>query len=416
MRWLLSTLLACGVLCGSPAALQAQGATSDLALPAEFTVPPEPAFPAYREPSFTLRSVDVELVRRVAVGRRCEQQASGASACLLAWTAIAEYGTEESNPYREFGRGRIEAWQRFEQAKSKRQTALSTLEQSYRADIKSLAEESDYERAKARAERVKLAYQPFEAELRSLDLGDLPKPKPAKSLREWKSVAPLSDPFGQPDVLKQRVIVQLDAGAYAQSFKLDSSDELLSNAGAVPDYDLSGFFAGGRVIVNVAQEADLAIGLLVHGRVHVGTGLPIQTFVSGSTTGQQLAPPEQASTTSFVIGAGPRLAANVLDRIGMSVALELGYLQVMAPGEVPGCGVNSMDWDPALRGFQGDLVVGFEFYPLSLLSLGLGGRVGFGHVESEWCAAASSGGDYGLLDVSADSFGAGAQGSAALHF
>lgn len=416
MRWRLSFLLACGALCGSPAFARAQGAASELTLPPEFTVPPEPAFPPYREPSFTLRTVDVELARRVAVGRRCESEGSGASACLLAWSAIAEYGTEDSNPYREFGRSRVEAWQRFEQAKSKRQAALAELEQSYRDDIKSLAEESDYERAKARAERVKLAYQPFEAELRTFDLGDLPKPKPAKSVREWKSVAPLSDPFGQPDVLKQRVIVQVDAGAYAQSFKLDSSDELLANAGAIPAFDLSGFFTGGRVIVNVAQEGDLAIGLLAHGRVHIGTGVPIQTFVSGSTTGQQLTPPDQDSTTSFVIGAGPRLAANVLDRIGMSVALELGYLQVMAPSEVPGCGVNSVEWDPTLRGFQGDLVVGVEFYPLSLLSLGLGGRVGFGHVESEWCAAESSGDDYGLLDVAADSFGAGAQGSAALHF
>jgi hypothetical protein len=65
MRWRLSTLLACGALCGSPAALQAQGAASDLALPAEFAVPPEPAFPAYREPGFTLRTVDVELARRI---------------------------------------------------------------------------------------------------------------------------------------------------------------------------------------------------------------------------------------------------------------------------------------------------------------------------------------------------------------
>lgn len=385
------------------------------ALPDGFTVPPAPAFPAYVEPTVHLTSLDVELVRRLTVARRCEARLMTEQPCEVAWSAVAQHGDATANPYGAFAKERVDAWARFAAAERARREALSTLESAYRADVLA-ASKVDEDHGAAHAAALRATYAPFEAELRRFDLADLPRSNPkAPPLPESK--APWDDPLGTPDVLKQRVIVTAEAGAYAESFDLDTSDGDLADLGAVlPSFDLSGFFTGASVAVNIANEGDLAIGVEGHARVHVGTELPAASFESGASSSVQIAPADDNTTTSVAFGLGPRVAGNVAERIAMSVGLHLGYLQVLAPGTVPLCGADGYAWDPALRGFQGDIVLGFEFYPLSVLSLGLAGRVGFAHVESEWCSAVLSDGSATPIDVSADSFGAGASGAARVHF
>jgi hypothetical protein len=135
-----------------------------------------------------------------------------------------------------------------------------------------------------------------------------------------------------------------------------------------------------------------------------------------------LTPPDDRSTGAFAVGLGARLGGNITERIGMTLGLTAGYLQFMPPAEIPGCGEAQSEWSPTLHGFQGELFVGAEFYPLALLSFGVSGRVGFGHVESQWCVPGgaidptSTTTPDTVLDVSADSFSVGAQGEIGLHF
>ncbi len=390
--------------------------TFEFSLPAEFSVPAAPTYPSFTEPAQLFASVDLELVRRVAVARKCEARTFLEVPCETVWSAVAGHGTPETNPYATFAAERVIAWKSFADQTKAREHALSVLESSYRADVVAASKNTTADGA-ALAAALRKHYEPFESELSRFDLADLPRSNPKGTPAPLSNV-PWDDPLGTPDVLKQRVVITAEAGAYAESFDLDTADDGFANLGAtLPSFDLSGFFAGTHVLVNVASEADLAIGIGAHARVHVGTGLPATSFESGASEQTQIAPADENTTTSFVVGIGPRVAGNVAERIAMSVGLELGYLQVFAPGTIPLCGESEFTWDPALRGFQGDIALGFEFYPLSVLSLGLTGRVGFAHVESEWCTAIGSPDDTtGPVDVSADSLGAGASGNARIHF
>jgi hypothetical protein len=403
------SLAACSTSLGEGPA--APRAPDPLGLRPDFSLPPVPAVEPYREPPTTLNTLDVELLRRLAAARRCESGAGESPSCKSAWSAVAEHG---DHPFTALAKERLAAWSAHDDALTRRRDALAELETAYRADVAALAREPDYAVAKERADRVKAAYSPFEAELATRDLSDLPKPQPAEPPRP-PSKPPLDDVLGVPDVLQQRVVIGVDAGAYTQGFELDTSDGLFENTGrARPEVDQSGFFTGGRVYVNVATESNLAIGLGVHGRVQLGTGLPTTTYetIDGS---QATLGGEDGTTTGFVVGAGPRVAGNVFDRVSLVAALELGYTQILGV-DAPPCGRDGAEFDPTLRGFQGDLLVGFEFYPLSLFSLGLLGRVGLGYVQGELCGAIASDEPYVPIDVSATAFGLGAQGTAGLHF
>ena len=412
------SLAACSTSLGQGPA--APRAPEPLALRADFSLPPVPAVAPYREPPTTLNTLDVELLRHLAAARRCEAGLSSVSgnagdspSCKTAWSAVVEHANGE-HPFTGLAKDRLTVWAAHDEAVARRREAALELETAYRADVAALAREPDYAVAKERADRVKAAYSPFEAELATRDLSDLPKPQPAEPPRP-PSKPPLDDVLGVPDVLQQRVVIGVDAGAYTQGFELDTSDGLFENTGrARPEVDQSGFFTGGRVYVNVATESNLAIALGVHGRVQLGTGLPTTTYET--TDGSQTTlGGEDGSTTGFVIGAGPRVAGNVFDRVSLVAALELGYTQILGV-DAPPCGRAGAEFDPTLRGFQGDLLVGFEFYPLSLFSLGLLGRVGLGYVQGEFCGAVASDEPYVPIDVSATAFGLGAQGTAGLHF
>lgn len=422
-------LIGCGATTPAPSTPTTMGATTviptfgpraGLTLPAPITVAP------YVEPTITLTAIDAALLTKLGLARSLEA-AAGASARerSTAWDAVATHAyAGGENPYATFAAARAKAWGDAASIEDARRSAQAELLSAYRGDYVALGKlvaRATPAQADEAETRFATAYGPWEKELATLELGalePLPTPIDPKKQPPRAPQAPLADPLGPADVIAQRVVIKADAGAHFQTFSVDTPDDDISALrGQKPTYDLSGFFAGGEASVNVADVSGFAVGLLLAGRYHVTTQLPDSSFVSGSSPSETVVPAEDGPTGAFVAGGGVRLSGNLLPRIGMELGLTGGFTQFLAPSLVPGCGPDPVSWDPALRGFQGDLFAGAEFYPLALLSFGVAGKVGFGHVSGEWCVPAASTTDVDApMDVSADAFSVSAQGSIGLHF
>ncbi|NUP08622.1 MAG: hypothetical protein HOW73_21450 [Polyangiaceae bacterium] len=393
---------------------------------ASFTIEAVPAVPPLESPEVNLAVIDLELLKKVKAARRLDRDPTSEPMSKAdAWTLVADAQTNE-NPYKEAAVKRAATWRDVATARAKRKGAIETLRKTFLADrakLASLQKDADEHRRAELETAFLAAYGPYENEI--VTWADV-KPTPTVAGKPVKKdvVSPIFDPLGTPVVHAQRFVLKGDFGAHVQSFSVDTSEDLLTTAfGRKPTYDLSGFYAGGQAAVNVAEQSDYAIGILAYGRFHVTTSLPETSFTSGDDDAATIAPPDGDRPGAFAVGAGGRFAGNLTDRIGMNLGLTAGYMQFLAPADVPGCGPNKVEWDPALRGFQGEIFVGAEFYPLSLLSFGVSGRVGFGHVQGEWCVpgsaidpSATNPPDDQALDVSADSFSAGAQGEIGFHF
>lgn len=422
----------------SPAASTSAAAEPPLAAPAAdvtfgpksgFTIPAVPAAPPLVGVELTVAPDEVELLKALKAARKADRDPTVAPAAKIdAWTRVATQPLAKAgadNPLKPSAEQRAATWREIEGARGQRAAALEELKTTFLADRKRLDELSvpaDEARRAALEASFLIAYGPFQseistwAELKATPAPALP-PTPAKDIP-----SPVMDPTGVPVVRAQRFIVKGDFGAHVQSFSVDTGEDLMKATGRKPTYDLSGFYAGGQLAANVAEQSGFGIGVLGYGRYHVTTSLPDSTFQSGDDDTATLTPADDRGTGAFAVGLGARLAGNVTERIGMTLGLTAGYLQFLPPAEVPGCGEAQSEWSPTLHGFQGELFVGAEFYPLALLSFGLSGRVGFGHVESEWCVPggaidpSSTTTPDTVLDVSADSFSVGAQGEIGLHF
>lgn len=388
-----------------------------------------PAVPPLATADVTLVDLDLELLRKLKAARKLDRDdAAEPSAKADAWSAVAAHGARADgqpgdHPFAPAAAERAKLWTDVAEARERRAANLETLRTKFKADRASLTkmlEGADDAKRRSLEDAFVAAYVPYEEHVASVETTTSEPAAPTKPAPAAKYVSPLFAPTALPLVQRQYVYLKGDFGAFAQSFSVDTSDELLGGDKR-PEFDLSGFYAGGQIGVNVAETGDLAIGLLASGRYHVTTSLPTTTFESGNNGSEILAPADADRTGAFMVAGGARLAGNVTERIGMNLGLTGGYVQFLAPPEVPGCGEDEVPWDPALRGFQGEIFVGFEFYPLALLSFGVSGRVGFGHVEGQWCvpgSALSSENDTPAtpLDVSADSFSVGAQGEIGFHF
>ncbi|MBL8742974.1 MAG: hypothetical protein JNK04_17820 [Myxococcales bacterium] len=312
-------------------------------------------------------------------------------------------------------------------AESKRELDLARLREAFIGDKAELAkriggEKNPARRAALRAE-LDRAYMPYQETILAMGIAEPDRPEvPLVVKPEPPPKTAVLDPLGKPAVRAQTALLKADVGAHVQSFSVDTSDDLMSSSGlSKPTFDVSGLYVGGEVAVNVAQASDLSIGLLAFGRYHVTTSLPDSTFVSGEEASLTVAPDDAGPTGAFVTGGGLRIAGNVFERLGMSFGATVGYQQFLAPEVVPGCGKAEAAWDAAMRGVQAELFVGGEFYPLAMLSLGISGRLGFGHVSGEWCVPGDAidddpNTDDTPADVSADSFSVGAQGEVGVHF
>lgn len=435
-------LLGCGATVPAPAApgadAAAQPSASVTAAPAtdvafglgpSFTIPAVPAAPALVGVDVTLAPEEVELLKALKGARKLDRDATVApTAKAEAWAKVAAQPLtkpDAQNPLKASAEQRAAMWRELEAARTRRGSAIEELKTRFLADRKKLDELSapadEARRASLEASFLS-AYGPFEAEITTwaeVKLTPAPAlpPPPAKDIP-----SPVMDPTGIPVVRAQRFVLKGDFGAHVQSFSVDTGDDLMEATGRKPTYDLSGFYAGGQAAANVAEQSGFAIGVLGYGRYHVTTSAPDSTFTSGDDDAVTLTPPDDRSTGAFAVGLGARLGGNITERIGMTLGLTAGYLQFMPPAEIPGCGEAQSEWSPTLHGFQGELFVGAEFYPLAILSFGVSGRVGFGHVESQWCVPGgaidptSTTTPDTVLDVSADSFSVGAQGEVGLHF
>lgn len=367
-----------------------------------------------------LSAESVELLAAVKKARALDRDASApAKTKGEAWSAVAK--ALDPNPFRARAEARAKAWLDVATATEARARDVARLKAKVTEDRRALAAAIALTPAdKGKLEdRFVAAYAPFEDEIATFPDETKPaKPPPPKKYR-----SPVFTPTGLPIVAAQRFVLKADFGLHAQSFSVDTSDDLMKTAGIEkPSFDLSGFYAGGQATVNVATQSELTIGLLAFGRYHVTTSLPETKFVSGSESQAALVTADSGNEGAFAVGGGVRLAGNVTERIGMELGVQAGYLQVLAPAVVPGCGPDEVAWDPALRGFQGDLFVGFEVYPLSIMSFGISGHVGFGHASGQWCVPGDAIDPTSTttpdqpLDVSADSFSVGAQGEIGFHF
>ncbi len=381
-------------------------------------------------PTLTLPGVDVPLLTKLRVAQDQEALAADAEGAARAWDAVAGHvGSEATpNPFIELATARAAEWRASATTAAQRDKALAELKQAFENDKKELKKRIESEPNEAR--RVALrssfdaAYMPYVEPIVAMGLNEPERPAPPLVAPKGPPPkTPILDPMGTPVVWAQTALVKADFGAVAQSFSVDTNEDLISvgGLGEKPSFDLSGFYAGGHAVVNVAQESELSIGLLAFGRYHVTTSLPDMTFVSGTDPSATIAPEDAGPSGAFVVGGGARIGGNITERLGMNFGLELGYLQFLPPASVPGCGPEQLEWDPTQRGVQGELFVGGEYYPLAVLSFGLSGRIGFGHVDGEWCVNADRISDDANtvdtpFDVSADSFSVGAQGEIGVHF
>ncbi|MFO0547650.1 MAG: hypothetical protein U0271_04630 [Polyangiaceae bacterium] len=394
----------------------------------DFALPTVPTVPALELPAVTLTRVDPALLQKRRAAERADTLLGlSPDARAEAWDALADYSPDD-NPYRAFALDRAALWRASADATSLRQVKLQSLADKFLADRKArddffaTAAPPDQRASVQRA--FETAYAPYLEELTALvpptpNAAGTPENTPPKPVK-----TPLEDPTGPGTVLGQRVAIKTVFGAHAQSFSVDTDDDLMRSAGGEgkPTFDVSGFYAGGEVVANVAYESQFAIGLLAFGRYHVTGSYPDSHFTTDNGGLTTLTPPDDSQAGAFVVGAGARFSGDIAERIAIQLGIELGYLQILPPSEVPGCGLAGTEWDPTMQGFQGDLFVGWEFYPISILSFGIAAHVGFGHVQGEWCVPGaaidptSSGVDDAPMDVSADSFSAGAQGEVTLHF
>jgi hypothetical protein len=149
--------------------------------------------------------------------------------------------------------------------------------------------------------------------------------------------------------------------------------------------------------------------------------------------------PDEEATGAFEVGAGFRIASPIDDRVGFSLGIQGGAVKFLNPDESPTCSVTTQvvdpndgsittettdeqEYDPNAIGGNVDLAFGFDFYPLSFMSLGLSGLLGWGHVDAQVCASDAQTLNGGLvpttpiLDVFGESFSASAAGHLGFHF
>jgi hypothetical protein len=433
---------ACGATIGGPAtdptkdvasvapADDASIATVEFGVGEGFTLAPLPKLEPIELPAVTMIEIDLALMKKLRAASDAELDPSlrGEARAVL-WESLATHlGSEAApNPFVEIATKRAADWRGVSAAESKRELDLARLKEAFIGDKAELAKLIGDEKIPARraALRVRFdhAYMPYQEAILAMGIAELDRPEvPVVVTPEVPPKTAVLDPLGKPAVRAQTALFKADVGAHAQSFSVDSSEDLMSSSGlSKPTFDVSGLYVGGQAAVNVAQVSDLAIGLLAFGRYHVTTALPDNTFVSGEEASLTVAPDDAGATGAFVAGGGVRVAGNVFERLGMNFGLTVGYQQFLAPEEVPGCGKEQLAWDAAMRGVQAELFVGGEFYPLAMLSLGISGRLGFGHVSGEWCVPGGAidndpDTDDTPVDVSADSFSVGAQGEVGVHF
>jgi hypothetical protein len=433
---------ACGATIGGPAtdptkneasvapADAAAVASVDFGVGESFALSPLPKLEPIELPAVTMVEVDLALLKKLRAATDADLDPGlRAEARALAWEALAAHiGNEAApNPFVEIATKRAADWRGVSAAESKRDLDLTRLREAFIGDKAELAKLIGDERNPARRAALRArfdhAYMPYQETIVAMGIAEPDRVEvPVVVTPELPPKTAVLDPLGKPAVRAQTALLKADVGVHAQSFSVDTSEDLMSSAGlSKPTYDVSGLYVGGEAAVNVAQVSDLAIGLLAFGRYHVTTSLPDSTFVSGEESSITVAPDDAAATGSFVAGGGVRVAGNVFERLGMNFGATVGYQQFLAPAEVPVCGKQQVAWDAAMRGVQAELFVGGEFYPLAMLSLGISGRLGFGHVSGEWCVPGDAidndpETDDQPADVSADSFSVGAQGEVGVHF
>lgn len=433
---------ACGATIGGPATDPTQNVASvapaddaslgdvEFGVGEGFSLSPLPKLEPIALPAVTMVEIDLALLKKLRAANDAELDASlRGEDRALAWEALAGHlGSEAApNPFVEIATKRAADWRAVSAAESKRELDLARLREAFNGDkielAKLIGEEKNPARRAGLRARFDHAYMPYQETILGLGIAEPDRAQaPVVVTPEVPPKTAVLDPLGKPAVRAQTALFKADVGVHAQSFSVDTSEDLMSSNGlSKPTFDVSGLYVGGQAAVNVAQVSDLAIGLLGFGRYHVTTSLPDNTFVSGEESSLTVAPDDAGATGAFVAGGGVRVAGNVFERLGMSFGATVGYQQFLAPAEVPGCGKEGLAWDAAMRGVQAELFVGGEFYPLAILSLGISGRLGFGHVSGEWCVPGDAidndpDTDDQPLDVSADSFSVGAQGEVGLHF
>ncbi len=387
----------------------------------------------------SFRNVDSSYLKLVDDAIRTEKDTSSATTNKISkWEAVRD--ARPDGDFADEANGRIKDWRDVLEAEQRRREKLELLRTRYTEDrnklndLLSIQSESlaSADQKSAWKKEFDVAYQPYEKELQELGLmGGGSTQAPVMSSPSYSTNAPPSDTpsssfdaTGPAKVGEEIVIIKGDFGMHAQSFGVDTSaDEI--GVDVKPSYDLTGFYAGGQAAVNFDSDHEIGAGIMAYGRYYVQAKLP------------KTINPDEEATGAFEVGAGFRIATPIDDRVGFSLGIQGGGLKFLNPEESPKCQVDTVsvdidgnqttdtteeEYDPNAVGGKVDLALGFDFYPLSFMSLGLSGLLGWGHVDAQVCASDAQTLNGGLvpttpiLDVFGESFSASAAGHLGFHF
>ncbi|NUO47564.1 MAG: hypothetical protein HOV80_01770 [Polyangiaceae bacterium] len=389
----------------------------------------------------TFRNVDSGYLKLVDDAIRSEKDTSTATANKISkWETVRDARPE--GDFVDEANGRIKEWRDVLEAENRRREKLDLLRTRYTDDKNKLNDllgiqsESlaSADQKSAWKKEFDVAYQPYEKELQELGLvGGGASATPVMSTPSYSTNSPPSDTSsgssfdvtGPAKVGEEIVIIKGDFGMHAQSFGVDTSaDEITAALGEdiKPAYDLTGFYAGGQAAVNFDSDSEIGAGIMAYGRYYVQAKLP-----------KEINPSEEA-TGAFEVGAGFRIATPVDDRIGFSLGIQGGAVKFLNPDENPVCEVSTVqvdpidgtqstdateeEYDPDAIGGNVDLAFGFDFYPLSFMSLGLSGLLGWGHVEAQVCGSKVGmvNPTTPIMEAFGESFSATAAGHLGFHF
>ncbi len=387
----------------------------------------------------SFRSVDSAYLRIVDDAMRAEKEAgSSTDVKIKKWEQV-----RDSRPEGEFRRdaeNRIVKWQEVLEAERRRREKLDLLRQRYTDDKRKLddllAIQSESlaspDQKQAWRNEFEIAYKPYDKELGELGLTSsstanttpvVSTPYSSSSSSDTSSGG--SDVTEAPKIGEEIFVIKADFGMRAQGFSIDDSSDTFTNANAGDkeaklDYSLSGFYTGGQAAVNFDSENDFNGGVLVYGRYYVQAAFPQELTNSEDATG------------AFEIGGGFRVNGPLDDRVAMNLGIQGGAVKFLNPFEGQArCEVQGgvdidgnpiegeavlYDADPI--GGNVDLFLGFDFYPLSFLSLGITGLVGWGHVDAQLCQPnqAAGSGTSPILEAFGESFSASGAATLGFHF
>jgi hypothetical protein len=381
----------------------------------------------------SFRSVDSGYLRTVDEALRAEKDTGISTETKIQKWELAR----DARPDGEFRRQaeeRVAAWREVQVAERQRREKLELLKTRYLQDKQKLddllAIQSETlassDQKGAWKKEFATAYEPYEKELGELGLTGTSSSSSSPSGSGPTSYTPTPDSSsgGGPDVTRapsigeEIFVIKGDFGMHAQGFSVDDDVDTLTGAASgdkeqKPDYGLSGFFAGGHLAVNFDSDREMGVGVLAYGRYYVQATLP-----------KELNPTEEA-TGAFEIGGGLRVSGPLDDRVAMNLGFQGGVVKFLGPETDPTCPTLTADGTSSSTPYDGDalggnvdLFLGFDFYPLSFLSLGITGLLGWGHVEAQACnpQAQTLAGTTPVLDAFGESFSATGTGHLGFHF